>query len=69
MAVTDVIKNWSNEVKLTHIFRICESLKQNNEGYLCIKMLLRIFRDFQGQMINNEQNNKPPPEETMEVDE
>lgn len=46
MAFTDVIKNWSNKAKVIYIKRITEALKANQEGYLCIKMLARIFRDF-----------------------
>jgi len=64
MAFTDVIKNWGNQTKITYIQRIAEALKANQEGYLCIKMLTRLFRDFQGEFV--EVN---PPQDSMEVDE
>jgi hypothetical protein len=64
MAFTDVIKNWSNETKKVYFQRIAEALKSNQEGYLCIKMMVRMFRDFQGEI-----KNKQPEAEAMDVDE
>lgn len=48
IALTDIVKNWQNSFKLTLINRILEALKRNQEGYLCIKMLFQLIKDFIG---------------------
>lgn len=52
IAVTDIIKTWDNSHKLTIFKRIIDSLKNNQEGFLCIKMISKLLRDFQGQIIH-----------------
>ena len=49
VAITDIIKTWDNVHKVAIVKRLITSLKQNQEGFLCIKMISKIFRDFVGQ--------------------
>jgi hypothetical protein len=46
IAITDIIKTWDNSHKITIFKRIIESLKNNQEGFLCIKMITKLLRDF-----------------------
>lgn len=48
IALTDIVKNWENSYKLPLVQRILNSLQANKEGYLCIKMLFSLIRDFIG---------------------
>jgi len=48
LAITDIVKNWDNTYKLPIVELILNSLASHKEGYLCIKMLFAIIRDFIG---------------------
>ena len=66
-ALTDIIKNWVNDDKVKYFDLLISNLKQDYEGFLSIKMISRILKDFTGEpqkspspTISNEQ----PPELT-----
>jgi hypothetical protein len=63
MAFSDIIRNWDNENKLFYVQKLIENLRDNKEGYLTIKMLAKIFRDFTGSPAK--QPEQPLAEEAM----
>jgi hypothetical protein len=46
IAITDIIKTWNNSHKIAIFKRIIDSLKNNQDGFLCIKMITKLLRDF-----------------------